>query len=98
MSSYSLSPQAVEDLLVIWQFIGQHSEEAANRVQSEFYRTFDVLAKTPGLGHQRTDLTKTVLFFPLYSYLIVYQPEPVRIVAVIHGRRDVKRILNQREP
>lgn len=54
----------------------------------------------PGQGHTRKDLTKrAVLFFPLYSFLIVYQPDvrPIRIMAVLRGKRDVKRILRDRE-
>jgi len=53
----------------------------------------------PGQGHSRKDLThRPVLFFPLYSFLVVYQPDvrPVRIMAVLRGRRDVKRILKAR--
>jgi antitoxin ParD1/3/4/toxin ParE1/3/4 len=53
----------------------------------------------PGQGHRREDLTKRpVLFFPLYSYLIVYQSDvaPIRIMAVLRGARDAKRILKKR--
>ena len=99
MSGYSVSPQALDDLFEIWQYIAQDSEEAADRVQREFYETFSSLAQTPGQGHSRKDLTQRhVLFFPLYSYLIVYRPdvEEIRILTVVHGRRNVKRILKQR--
>jgi plasmid stabilization system protein ParE len=58
MKDYSVSPQAVEDLFEIWQYIAQDSEEAANRVQSEFYDTFGELSRMPGQGHQRKDLTR----------------------------------------
>ena len=53
----------------------------------------------PSQGHTRKDLTnKPVLFFPMYSFLVVYQPDmrPIRIVAVLRGRRNVKRILKER--
>jgi toxin ParE1/3/4 len=53
----------------------------------------------PEQGHRREDLTrKAVLFFPLYSYLIVYQPavDPIRILTIVHGRRNIKRILEER--
>ena len=99
MSGYSVSPQAVEDLFEIWQYIALQSEDAANRVQSEFYEMFGALARMPRLGHRRKDLTRRpVLFFSLYSYLIVYQPDVdvIRIMAVVHGRRDVKRVLKER--
>ena len=37
-------------------------------------------------------------FFPVYSYLIVYRPrtEPLQVAAILHGRRDVERILKGR--
>lgn len=100
MRGYSVSPQALDDLFEIWQYIAQDSEEAADRVQSEFYNLFSSLAQTPAQGHSRKDLTgRHVLFFPLYSYLIVYQPdvEPIRILTVVHGNRNVKRVLKQRK-
>jgi len=35
----------------------------------------------------------------VYSYLIVYRPEsrPLEIVSILHGRRDVARILTERQ-
>lgn len=51
-------------------------------------------------GHRRKNLTtKPVLFFALYSYLIVYQADvsPIRILALVHGRRNIKRVLKQRQ-
>jgi antitoxin ParD1/3/4/toxin ParE1/3/4 len=44
-------------------------------------------------GHIRDDLTsRPVKFWPIYSYLIVYDPEtkPVEIVRVLHGMRDLE--------
>ncbi len=99
MSRYSISPQAADDLFEIWRFIARDDEQVADRVESEFYEIFDALAGMPGQGHVRKDLTrKPVLFFPLYSYLIVYQPnvEPLRIVTIVHGKRNVKRVLKAR--
>jgi len=39
-----------------------------------------------------------VKFFPVYSYLIVYRPEtnPLQVVAILHGRRDVEQLLKDR--
>lgn len=53
----------------------------------------------PRQGHSRKDLNKRpVLFFPLYSFLVVYQPEvtPLRVMAVLRGKRNVKRIVKER--
>jgi len=56
------------------------------------------LADVPGKGHKRSDLTnRDVLFFSVYQYLIVYRPtELVEIVAVLHGKRNVERLLKSR--
>jgi len=46
----------------------------------------------PQQGHTRGDLTKRpVLFFPLYSFLVIYRPQasPIRILGVLRGSRNV---------
>ena len=51
------------------------------------------------MGHARKDLTgRPLLFFPLYSYLVVFEPNvsPIRIMAVLRGKRNVKRIIKHR--
>ncbi len=72
----------------------------ADRVECVIRERFVLLAKNPGLGHWRKDLTEeTTKFFPVYSYLVVYRPEttPLQIVALLHGRRDIEQILRQRQ-
>ena len=74
-------------------------EAIADRVQEEFFEKFDILSRQPGLGHRRTDFTTAnVLFFPLYSHLIAFRPEtnPLQILAIVHGARQVKKILQLR--
>ncbi len=99
MRGYLLSPEADNDLLEIWSWIARDSVELADRVDSELREVFEGLARMPGQGHRRDDFTpRPVLFFPLYSYLIVYQPDvdPIRIMAVLRGTRNVKRVLKRR--
>ena len=57
------------------------------------------LAAFPNIGHLRTDLTDEPLrFWCVYSYLIVYRPEqrPLEVIAVVHGARDVEKVLRRR--
>ena len=93
---YVLAPEAALDLVEIWRYIRQESGlAAADRVESVIRDKFVFLAGTPGAGHWRKNLTdQPVKFFPVYSYLIVYRPEtePLQIVSILHGRRDVERI------
>lgn len=99
-SRYLLSPEAAEDLVAIWQYIKQQSSlEMADRVESVIRERIAFLARNPGAGHRRKDLTDAaVRFFPVYSYLIVYRPEtkPLQIVAILHGRREVEKIVAKR--
>ena len=99
MSNYVVSPQADEDIFEIWQYLYQKASlDVANRVEEEFYSAFEALLdRHPGLGHRRSALTShPVLFFTVYSYMIVYRVKKrLEIVRVLHGRRDVKQILTQ---
>ena len=97
---YVLAPQAAADLAEIWLYIKDQSSIAmADRVESVIREKFVLLAQAPEAGHRRTNLTdENVKFFPAYSYLIVYRPEtnPLQIVSILHGRRDVQQILKDR--
>lgn len=74
-SLYEFSAEAQNDLYEIWQRIATDSVELADRIEDEFRALFAPLVRMPRQGHVRHDLTsKPVLFFPLYSFLIVYQP------------------------
>jgi plasmid stabilization system protein ParE len=98
-SLYDVSTEAQNDLFEIWRRIAEDGMDLANRVDNEFHELFASLGKMPRQGHSRKDLTKRpVLFFPLYSFLVVYQPQakPIRIMAVLRGSRNVKRILKER--
>jgi len=97
---YVLSPEAANDLVGIWRYIGaQASFETADHVEAAILERILFLAGAPGVGHWRRDLTEyPVKFFPVYSYLIVYLPDtmPLQVVSILHGHRDVERILRAR--
>jgi len=96
---FQFTPQAVEDLDAIWWFIAEESPEAADRVELEILATCRRLAKHPLMGSRRQDITPrpvrfwTVTKFP--NYVIVYRPEtvPLQVVAVLHGKRNLKEVL-----
>jgi antitoxin ParD1/3/4/toxin ParE1/3/4 len=97
---YVLAPEAALDFIQIWRYIKKQSNlEMADHVESVIRGKIVFLAENPGVGHWRKTLTReAVRFFPVYSYLVVYRPEtkPLQIVAILHGRRDVERILKER--
>ena len=96
---YAVSAEAQEDLFEIWRRIAEDSVTLANRIEDEFHELFASLGRMPGQGHARKDVTsQPVLFFPLYSFLVVYQPDarPIVVLAVLRGRRNIPRILRER--
>jgi plasmid stabilization system protein ParE len=96
------TPQAAEDLDDIWWVIAEDNRDAADRVEVEILATCHRLAKHPRIGTKRQDITPlpvrfwTVTKFP--NYVIVYRPEtvPLQVVAVLHGKRDLKEVLERR--
>jgi plasmid stabilization system protein ParE len=89
------------DVREIRDFISRDNPQAADRVLDELYEAFVMLGRTPGAGHVRRDLTsRDVLFWPVRSYLIVYVApgSPLTVVAVLHGRRNVRKLLRNRLP
>ncbi len=97
MKRFELARRALRDLQEIWEFISQDSFDAADAVLEDFDRAFHQLVEMPGMGHKRQDLThRDVLFWPLHSYLVIYRDSnPLRVIRVIHGKRDVKNLLKK---
>ena len=102
MSAYVLTPLAKADIFDIWAYIAENSETAADRVEQAIYDACAFLAEGPLRGHTRPDLTPRVLRFWTLTrypnYTVVYRPEtaPLQIVAVLHGKRNIRRVLKQR--
>ena len=98
MSRFELAQRALGDLRDIWEYVSEDSFDAADRVLEDFYRAFGQLPEMPRMSHKRADLTtRDVLFWPVHSYLIIYKASnPLCIVRVIHGKRDVKKLLKKR--
>ena len=96
MKRFILTPRARQDLNDIWDYIANDNIEAANRVLDALDNAMIKLAKNPGIGHRRDELTdKRHRFLLVYSYLIVYRHEtkPLQILRILHAARDVQSIL-----
>jgi antitoxin ParD1/3/4 len=102
MSGYALTPLAKADIFDIWSYIAKESEDAAARVEQAIYNACAFLADDPMCGHSRPDLTSRALHFWTLTrypnYTIVYRPEtsPLEVVAVLHGKRNMRRMLKAR--
>ena len=97
-----VSPRAVTNPTAIWNHLKKEAgEPTADRVEAEIRGEFSYLAQFPLAGHLRPELSPDpVRFLSVYSYLIAYRRErkPLEIVAFLHGKRDVKRLLGSGAP
>ena len=102
MAGYALTPLAQSDIFEIWCFLANYSENAADRVEQAIYDACAFVAEAPLRGHSRSSLTsRPVRFWTLTrypNYTVVYRPEttPLQVVAVLHGKRNLRRILQGR--
>ena len=96
-----MTPEAKSDLFEIWEYIASSSGvAAADRVAATIEEEIAKIGEYPGAGHFREDITDQRLrFWGVYSYLIAYhwEPEPVQIVAIVHGARDLVAFLEERK-
>ena len=96
MADYFYSLEVRLDLFGIWEYIARDNVDAADRIEQEIQQAVSMLASNPELGHLRRDLTsKPVRFWPIYSYLIIYDPNtrPLEVVRILSGYRDVAELL-----
>jgi antitoxin ParD1/3/4 len=86
MNDYRFTPEAENDLFEIWRYIARDSVAAANGVETAIHDACFFLTALPVHFW-------TVQRYP--TYVLVYRPEtqPLEIVRVLHGRRDLKRLL-----
>jgi len=100
MRRYVLAPEAASDLVQIFRHLQREaSKEVAEQVEHAIRNKIVFLAKNPGIGHFRRDLTdEPVKVFPAYSWLIIYRPDtkPLQVVSILHASRDVASILEGR--
>jgi len=89
-----ISPRAREDLLEIWSYIAEDSEENADGFIDKIHETMELLAGQPGLGRHRDELAPGIQSFPVGRYIIFYRvlSNAIEIVRVLHGARDIENI------
>ena len=99
MAGYQFTPQALDDLFEIWSYIARDNTSAADRVEQAIYSACELLANSPLAGTTRKDLTSLPVRFwvipPFPNYFLVYDPqtEPLQIIRILHGARNIPVIL-----
>jgi plasmid stabilization system protein ParE len=81
MSGFVLHPDALTDLIEIWEYIAADNPAAADYVLEEIHEAIRALVPYPQLGHSRADLTSRPLrFHPVRNFLVAYAPNENRLL------------------
>ena len=91
----SLTAQAEEDLIAIWLAIAEKNPPAADRLLMLLDERIDSLVEYPDRGPPRPELGRDMRILVEGDYLVIYraQKSGVTVVRVIHGARDLRRLL-----
>jgi toxin ParE1/3/4 len=93
-------PQAREDLLEIYIFIGADDPDAAERLYTAMESKANLLVSHPRMGVRRPEIHSSARILIEGAYLLLYETHPdtddgpiesVEIVRVVDGRRDLSR-------
>lgn len=96
------TPQAREDLIEIYTYIGLDNPSAAERIFDAIQSKTEMLIEYPRLGVRRSDIRRSTRMLIEGPYLILHQTHPdtdeglidqVEIVRIIDGRRNLKNLL-----
>jgi plasmid stabilization system protein ParE len=96
VNKYRITKAAARDLRRIRSRLTREaSEEVADHVETKLFEGFEELARLPWIGHVHLDASDgTLLFYYVFEYAIVFRRDAeLTIARVVHGRRDLKRIL-----
>ena len=93
---YEISPAADRDLEEIYDYVkDRFSTDHAEEYLLDLEILFDLLVQNPEMGRQRDEVRPGLRSFPKNQHIVFYRlsPDRVRIVRVLHNRRDLQRIL-----
>ena len=92
------SPEAIEDIEAIAEYIERDSKFYAKAVVNKIFKSTEKLKEFPKIGREvpeigREDIRELII----YSYRLVYQikEKQILIVAVIHGKRQFESVIKE---
>ncbi len=68
---FNLHPEVAGDVTRIWEYIAADSPAAAGRVRQGLLEAFRGIAKFPGQGHRRPDITSAPVRFKVVGNLLI---------------------------
>jgi toxin ParE1/3/4 len=98
MSRYRLAKLAQRDLAEIRAYIAADKPAAADRQIEKFADVFQLLAKQPLMGEERSDLRPNLRLLSVGTYVVCFYPmsDGVQIARILEGHRDITRLFRRK--
>ena len=82
--------QAKHNIDRIWDYIGDENDAAADKLVLRLHQAFERLARSPGSGHRRDDLSPGLRVFPVGNDVVFYHPasDGIDVTGIVHSRRN----------
>ncbi len=92
MGKFEIAPSAMMDLRDSSSHIAKDNKVAAKQWRDQLYKIFHLLADTPRIGRDRSDLQEGLRSFPVGRFVVFYhvQKDNVFIVHVLRGARKIE--------
>jgi toxin ParE1/3/4 len=94
-----VTQEAEQDLDQIEEYIGNDDATAAVKFVARLTDRFGQLAEHPGIGRERIEYGPGIRSVAEGDYVIIYRVKnsTLEILRVLHGRRDIKAIIESTE-
>ncbi len=81
----------------ILEYLQRTNPAAAQRYATDFYDKARALARFPEMGHLRPEIAPNLRSTLVWPYVIFYRVngDMVQIVRILHGKRDLRRIMRK---
>jgi toxin ParE1/3/4 len=93
-----LSDEAKDDLAVIWATIADaRDERTAVRMNQKILSSCRAKALSPDTGRSRDEILPGFRSFPVRPYVVFFRrhADTILVLRILHGRRDVERIMGR---
>jgi len=92
---FALAKSARIDLAEVWGYIGEDNPDYADAIVEGLFKRFRMLAITPYMGRGREEFGPAIRTIVDGDYVILYRVgrTGVRIVRVVHGKRNLRDLL-----
>lgn len=100
MHDVTISKQARQDLIAIWEYIADDNPASADRLLDTLDARINRLAEHPLLGPARPDIRRDLRYLVCDNYLVLYRvlDDAVEVVRVLHGARNLTAIFKDTDP